>query len=440
MAIFTSGKGYFEVSSLSFAPDIITFGEETAFKISIKNVSGKKISSMYMRGMLYYRSVDGEVRPSSNVFLFGGPSFDMKSISWANGVTKTFEGKISFSAPASYPPDMSTRLLPLFTLRDIVSSGDDTRLGFRLLIVADSIFADGTNTDNIYDLRGADSEYLYVIDKRYRPSILAFSAERSDGVSFHDEGENVLAGMRLALGDNTHRDRLSLQFRYRDNAVGGAYTSIDISTLMQHALSGSITTLIQIAPNENLVLDKNSDWDLVLWYGDQFESAVYPTRDAFILPRSFANMHLSGKKNGGVCFGSFSKATDENPLFQCYYPAEFEEGIKGGFTYESGEVRTGGKWIDGKEIYRYVMVAQSALDGGAGVIGQMPSAIENLISTSGTMKGTDGSVRPIPYAYYGNNTFTVCYYIDASGAINFQIGSGYSGTNTIILVLEYTKP
>ena len=46
MAIFTSDKGYFEVVSLSFAPDIITLGEETAFRLSIKNVSGKKIGSI----------------------------------------------------------------------------------------------------------------------------------------------------------------------------------------------------------------------------------------------------------------------------------------------------------------------------------------------------------------------------------------------------------
>lgn len=150
--------------------------------------------------------------------------------------------------------------------------------------------------------------------------------------------------------------------------------------------------------------------------------------------------HISRNGNG-VAIGKYSAVGSDikEQLFESAFPARFHGGIDGVTNYQAGEVETGGKWIDGKEIYRYVLVAQSALDGGAGVIGQMPSAIDNLVSASGTMKGTDGSVRPIPYAYYGNDSYTVCYYIDANGAINFQIGSGYSGTNTVILVLEYTK-
>jgi hypothetical protein len=205
---------------------------------------------------------------------------------------------------------------------------------------------------------------------------------------------------------------------------------------MQHALSGSITALIQIAPNENLVLGKNSDWDLVLWYGDQFESAVYPARNAFVLPRSFANMHLSGRKNGGVCFGSFSKATDKNPLFQCYYPAEFEEGIKGGFTYESGEVRTGGKWIDGKDIFRQVawISVDEVNKRKDNLVEGFPQVSTLIDLRASLVRDAEDSRRyPAQFWYADNNYHSVWLeYPDSVSAKTSHTLKGY-------VIIEYTK-
>lgn len=430
MAIFTSEKGYFEVISLSFAPDIITLGEETAFRLSIKNVSGKKIGSMYLRGMLYYRCEDGSVRPCNDVFLYGGASFAPKSISWANGETKTFEGKISFSTPASYPPRMDTRLLPLFTLKDIFSSGGDARLGFRLLFAVDSIFADGTNTDNIYDLRGAGSEYLRIIDARYNPAVTFFSAERCTAGVPDDEGENILLGMALGKSAAAKPENMSLSLTYRNRAGQSADPA---AVNLTHLVPGALVRETQAVVSE--ILDKNADWELVLFFGDAYESAAM----TLTLSRAFANVHLSGASTGGVCFGSFSRATENNPLFQNCYPAEFYAGIRGGFTYDPGETDTGGSWIDGRKIYRYVFTGESALDGASGVIGSLPSKIGALVSAFGTMKSSDGSVRPIPFGSFSSLNGSAGFYVDGGGAINLQLGSGYSGRHTINIILEYTK-
>jgi hypothetical protein len=421
MATYPSTKGYFEVTSAGFTPSVIPFGGEAEYSITVKNVSGKKITSMYAILRLHFKDASGAMQVSDYVYLHGGPAFEFASISWTSGASKTFKGK--FSPTSYYKPTSESRLLDCYLSLDIVTSAS---------------FSDGSGSDIIYNLDGANGENLKVFDSRYVPTVSKFAAVRADGDKEDDEGENALTTVRLALRDGTYYNRLSLQFRYRDKAVGGAYKSIDISSYIGQALTADVvTTIIEktIGTEEiALILGKNSDWELQLWFGDEFESVTAPLTDPFLLPRSFANVHLSGKKNGGVCFGSFSKATDENPLFQCYYPAEFEEGIKGGFTYESGEVRTGGKWIDGKKIYRYVFVGDSDNE-----LPTLPFKISNLISASGTLKGSDGSFRPIPYSYYGSSNWTACFYVDGNNKINLQLGSGYAGKQTVIIILEYTK-
>lgn len=437
MAIFTSGKGCFEVISLSFAPDIITLGEETAFSIRIKNVSGKKIGSLYLRGMLYYRSQDGHVRPCNDVFFFGGPSFAMKGISWANGATKTFEGRITFTPPAYYPPDMSARLLPLFSMEDIGASGGDTRLGLRLLFATDVIFADGTNTDNIYDLRGADSEYLRIIDAHYSPAVTAFSAERCTLGTPDDEGENILLSAALALGTTAKAENMSLQLSYRDKAnPNAAPATVDLTNLVPAALIRETQALV------SEILDKNADWDLSLRFGDPYEAAEMP----LTLSRAFANMHLSGASTGGVCLGSFSRATEGKPLFQCCYPAEFEYGIRGVSNYAAGETDTGGRWYEpgeawnqGRKIYRYIWRGTTAISGGQGVVTILPCVPDMVISLRGMLRHRNEAWLPIPFAYHGGPEYSAYVRADANGNVLVGLGSAYSGTNELIIIAEYTK-
>lgn len=48
---------------------------------------------------------------------------------------------------------------------------------------------------------------------------------------------------------------------------------------------------------------------------------------AFLIGNVFTNVHLAGKKNGGVAFGKYSASTDDTPMFECNYPAYFYGGI-----------------------------------------------------------------------------------------------------------------
>ena len=396
MALFTSEKKYFEVTAVSFTPDIMTVDEEISYSITVKNISGKKITSMYSTLALYYPDADGRISSSTDVYMYGGPSFAMKSISWASGASKTFTGKFKFTTANyhTYLPKIDDRLMPVYPPGPYTGSNNR---GLRVGFTTNATFNDGTNNDYIHDIRGANSEYLKVIDSRYTPIVTKFSAERSIGSNINDEGENLLVNMSLSVSQTAKPERLSLYMYYRDKAKPNEDPkSVNITKYRDAALAGNLQTVIEE------VLGKNSDWDVVLWFGDQYESGTYSIEVA----KAFANVHLSGSPDGGVCFGSFSKSTPENPLFQCYYPAEFDKGIKGGFTYESEEVRTGGKWIDGKSIYRRIVPFTLNTTGSIQVIATIPG-IDTLINIYGNVHRNGTARYPITFIYTTSNYHSI---------------------------------
>lgn len=325
MALFTSAKGYFEVTAVSFSPKVITVGEETTYSVTIKNVSGKKITSMYACMGLYYPDAAGRVSRSTDVYMYGGPSFALSSISWAANASKTFTGTFKFTTSTyyTYLPNITTRLMPLF---DATSSTGGSKRGMMIQLVTDATFADGSNHDNIYDIRGENSEYLAVIDARYNPAITIFSAERCmDGVQ-NDEGENIMTDLKLSLPENAITGGFTMKFYYaRDADASTGSSSINLTSSITAALTGitNSTTLI------TQTFDKASDWGLMITFGDAYES----TTARADLARSFANMHLSGHDTGGVCFGGFSTATEGNPKLESHYPIYPYAGIVPTETY-----------------------------------------------------------------------------------------------------------
>lgn len=407
MATYPSIRGYFEVTNVSFAPNVIPFGGETEYTITVKNLSGRKITSMYAIMQLVYKDVSGVMRTSNNVYLHGSDAFEFASISWASGTSKTFKGKFSPTA-YYYKPTDENRLLDCYLTLDITTN---------------VTFADGGNSDQIYNIDGINNEHLKVFATRYVPSISKFSAERSTGENADDEGENILAGIRLRLDDDSHADRLRLYLLYRDRGADGDYASIDLSGLMHDALMEEVITVITD------IFNKNSDWELRLVYGDEFESVV----SVLELSRAFANVHLSGASTGGVCFGSFSKATEGKPSFQCYYPAVFYAGIDGVTNYELGEVNTGGRWLNGETIYRSVVsgsVSTTAGTAKAEVIASIPN-VETVVNMYGTVN-RGGAVFPLSMYGADDNHHRTAF---TSG--NVQFTSTHSAS--VCVTIEYTK-
>ena len=56
-------------------------------------------------------------------------------------------------------------------------------------------------------------------------------------------------------------------------------------------------------------------------------SSTETVSTTFLISNVFTNVHLAGKKKGGVAFGKYSESTDETPMFECNYPAYFYGGI-----------------------------------------------------------------------------------------------------------------
>ena len=288
MAIMTSFDGNFEISSIVFSPAVILPDQETTYTISIKNVSGRRINNMHAEMKMYYRDTTGNVRPSQTILMYGAGGFELKNISWAANAIKTFTGVFKAKPLSSYPADTETRTIPLFKGSDAgysPSYGGDETLGLMLNITTDASFSDGSNSDLFFNLRGENSEHLLVLDARYNPTISVFDAERSKGMDPDDEGENLLATLALATSASAKLEYLGLELRYRAKGDDSAeWNVINLTSIMAAALSDTVVTLI------SALFEKNTDWDVRLWFGDQYESVS----TTVVVSRAFANVHLSG--------------------------------------------------------------------------------------------------------------------------------------------------
>lgn len=412
MAIFTSHNGNFEVEAISFSPEVIAMNEETEYSISIRNVSGKNISRLIMDMRLRFKDRDGAARFSDEVLVFGDYPLETSPGYWNAGKTVTFIGK--FKLTSFYGMENSSRVLPIYKGSEMGYDSDED-VGLMLNFTTNVIFDNMTNSDSFYNLRGADSEYLTVLDARYKPAIPVFAAERAtDGIP-DDEGESLLSAIRLSASAAALPERMELKL-----TGGGA--AEDLSALVNSALAGEISAIL---PGS---YGRNGDWPLTLTFGDEYESASI----TLTVPKAFANVHLSGASTGGVCFGSFSRATEGNPLFQCYYPAAFYAGIDGVTNYASAETPTGGSWIDGKPIHRRVLSGSIAANG-TSVIGTIAN-METVVSLRGMVKWTDTEAWcPLVFST-GGTTHNSCF-VSARGEV-----SVYSAQPAAACaIIEYTK-
>lgn len=439
MAIMTSFNSNFEISEIKFNPAVILPGQETTYTVAIKNTSGRRINNMYANMKMFYRDTSGTVRQSQSVLVFGAGGFEFKNISWAANATKTFTGAFKVVPSPSYPIDTETRTIPLFKGSEAgypADYGGNETFGLALDFTTDITFSDGSNSDIFFNLRGENSEYLLVLDARYNPTITVFDAERSNDVDPDDEGENLLATLALATSASAKLEYLRLELRYRARGnTSEAWRVIDVTNVMSAALSRTIVTLI------SEIFEKNTDWDVMLWFGDQYESVS----SAVVVSRAFANVHLSGASTGGVCFGAFSQAKEGKPLFQCYYPAEFyapvkaHAGIQGVSDYSLNEIDTGGTWFDGKRIYRKV-IEVGKKTGNNQNVDVSACDIETYVTIRGMFyekeNYANGYAFPAPAATSATSYIIQLEAVDRSAV---KITSTSRSWASGVIIIEYTK-
>lgn len=198
------------------------------------------------------------------------------------------------------------------------------------------------------------------------------------------------------------------------------------------ALSDGVTDSTALV-DAGVIFPNGQDCTAMVTFGDTYEA--YSARTT--LTRAFANLHLSSAKDGGVAFGRFSSATDNEPKFECEYPAWFNGGIVGVTNYSGSEVPTGGTWIDGRKVYRRV-VTYALTQTGTAVTGfTIPvfgAANGQLIRLDGCVTRTsDGKMFPVNF-HYSSSTYCSVH-VSAAGEVIFN--STFAGT--FYVIIEYAR-
>ena len=309
MALPTADKGHFTVTALSFTPSVAAMGETVQFNVTIKNSSGKAISECYIRMTGSYPSTDapsGVGYVPGDVYLHGGPSFAMASISWASGSSKTFTGSFTWTKGFYALDDSSYVLSP---------SSANIHLDF----TTNADFDDGTNYDNIRKLCGSSGEYLHILSKRDNPRVTLDMWRTPD-----DESSSVATTIKLTsdVSSSVFQNRGYAAKLYYSSTNNPPTTSDSTATLnatiaqMLTGISGSTSAVTATFSN-------GSDWYFLLVVSNGYES----NSATCSIPRAFANLHLSGCSTGGACFGGFSTSTENNPKLESYYPVYLYGGI-----------------------------------------------------------------------------------------------------------------
>ena len=103
-------------------------------------------------------------------------------------------------------------------------------------------------------------------------------------------------------------------------------------------------------------------------------------------------------------------------------------------SYSTNEVKTGGKWIDGKPIYRKV-VDFGALAAGSKTVAHGISNLGDIIHISGVARSADNTSLPLPYA----SSVPVILYVNTTYVVVEISNNNYAGYTRSEITIEYTK-
>ena len=106
-------------------------------------------------------------------------------------------------------------------------------------------------------------------------------------------------------------------------------------------------------------------------------------------------------------------------------------------SYSTNEVKTGGKWIDGKPIYRKTISCGALPNNTTKNVAHGISNLERVIKTEGYSVGTAGSAGsfiPVPYV----SGVPMAMYVDMTNLV-LQTSGTYSNYSDTYVTIEYTK-
>jgi len=137
----------------------------------------------------------------------------------------------------------------------------------------------------------------------------------------------------------------------------------------------------------------------------------------------------------GVGVGMRTTGTEASPKFESAYPAYFYAGINGVTNYSTSEVATGGRWINGKPIYRRMLV-QPITKASTYTDYDIGADVDMIINFSGVLVLSNGTERPLGWWWNGGNDRWTVYRYGKSSAVSFWATAVPS---TGYVLIEYTK-
>lgn len=144
----------------------------------------------------------------------------------------------------------------------------------------------------------------------------------------------------------------------------------------------------------------------------------------------------------GVAVGMITTGEPGKKKFEVNenYESLFYGGIHGVTNYADGEIKTGGRWIDNRPIYRKILYIGNIAANGTGSAPIGGGALGALVSLRAWgIRG--GSIRILPFAH-SDERAAAWLYVDGweSDDPKVSVGVGSSGgVNDVTAIIEYTK-
>lgn len=249
-----------------------------------------------------------------------------------------------------------------------------------------------------------------------------------------DDGEDVWVNAQVDVSSLNNSNAWTLELSYAPNDNGGILPI----TLVSESDGGSF--IYPSDPNEsgdrsfiNLRFSTANDYTFTAILTDQFNSTEVTT----YIYKSDGYFNV---EKTGVAVGMRSTGTAEEKKFEVdsEYESHFYGGIAGISNYVTGEVLTGGHWINGEPIYRNVIVGNTTLTDGKVELYSFSDLPSVFIRYNAFIKTPDGNWYPITYTFNSNENWTTNIYIESSTRkIWAQAGSSMRKNVDYILILEY---
>ena len=264
-----------------------------------------------------------------------------------------------------------------------------------------------------------------------------------------DDGERVWFNFTAAVTPVNDLNAWTLKLRWGQAGEDDEPSSVSASGAATFPQGKALGGMLPSGGSER-VIASGTDGDTVMYSGDRtiLPDAVSASATwwfAVILEDSVGRSWMIAYANAatayfnvekdGVAVGMRSSARDGERLFEvdAGYESRFHGGIRGVTDYSLDEVPTGGRWIDGKPLYRRTLeiVVTAA---GVNVMSDVLEDLDLVLDYSGVMVSSNGSQRPINW-WYSNSLYVGVYRYVSDNMIAVKAGE----TGTAYVTILYTK-